>query len=207
MAREDQTTVIQGWIDRLRAGDDSARAALLDCACERLRRLARKMLKGYPGVARWEQEDDVLQNALLRLDRALSAVTPPTARDFFRLATAQIRRELIDLARRHSGPEGLGAHHSTRHEAGGNNSSSVRPDEPVAQTTNDPVRLATWTEFHHLAESLPDDDRETFEFLWYQGLTQGEAALLLDVSERTIARRWVAVRLKLTDALGGQLPF
>src|SRR5262249_11096183 len=30
MAREDHTTVIQGWIDRLRVGDESARAALLD---------------------------------------------------------------------------------------------------------------------------------------------------------------------------------
>jgi RNA polymerase sigma factor (sigma-70 family) len=207
LARADQTTMIQGWIDRLRAGDDSARAALLDCTGERLRRLARKMLKTYPGVGRWEQTDDVLQNALIRLDRALKAVAPPTARDFFRLAAAQIRRELIDLARRFSGPEGLGARHSTRHEAGGNNNTSVRPDEPVAQTTQDPIRLATWTEFHRLAELLPDDERETFELLWYQGLTQGEAASVVGVSERTIARRWVAVRLKLTDALGGELPF
>ena len=99
MAREDHTTVIQGCIDRLRVGDESARAALLDCAADRLARLARKMLKGYPGVARWEQTDDVAQNALIRLDRALRAVTPPTARDFFRLAAAQVRRELIDLAR------------------------------------------------------------------------------------------------------------
>jgi RNA polymerase sigma-70 factor (ECF subfamily) len=207
VTRSDQTTVIQGWIDRLRAGDDSARAALLDCASERLRRLARKMLKSYPGVARWEQDDDVLQNALIRLDRALRGVTPPTARDFFRLAAAQIRRELIDLARRYSGPEGLGAHHSTRHEAGGDNDAQARPDEPVAQTTCDPVRLATWTEFHRQVEGLADEDREVFDLLWYQGLTQREAASVLEVSERTIGRHWVAVRLKLTDALGGQLPF
>ena len=94
MSRADRTTVIQGWVDRLHAGDDSARAALLDSACERLRRLARKMLRGYPGVARWEQEDDVLQNALIRLDRALRAVTPPTARDFFR-STFHYGRDII----------------------------------------------------------------------------------------------------------------
>ena len=49
------------------------------------------MLKGYPGVARWEQSNNVAQNALIRLDRALRAVAPPTARDFFRLAAAQVR--------------------------------------------------------------------------------------------------------------------
>src|SRR5262249_40114492 len=67
MACADQTTVIQGCLDRLRGGDDSARAALLRCAAGRLARLAGKMLRGYPGVARWEQGDDVAQNALIRL--------------------------------------------------------------------------------------------------------------------------------------------
>ncbi len=62
MGREDHTTVIQGWLDRLHAGDDSAREKLLASASDRLARLARKMLKGYPGVARWEQAEDVLQN-------------------------------------------------------------------------------------------------------------------------------------------------
>jgi hypothetical protein len=95
MPRNDQTTVIQGWVDRLHQGDDSARAALLGCAADRLARLTRKMLKGYPGVARWKQPDDVLQNALIRLDRALKAVTPPTARDFFRLAAAQVCRDEV----------------------------------------------------------------------------------------------------------------
>ena len=53
------STQIQLRLDRLRAGDESARDELLDIACERLGRLARKMLRGYPGVRRWEQTDDV----------------------------------------------------------------------------------------------------------------------------------------------------
>jgi len=36
MAREDHTTVIQGCIDRLRHGDESARVALVNCAADRL---------------------------------------------------------------------------------------------------------------------------------------------------------------------------
>jgi hypothetical protein len=55
-----QTQLIQVWIDRLRSGDDSARSALIECACERLTLLTRKMLRQFPGVKRWEQTDDAL---------------------------------------------------------------------------------------------------------------------------------------------------
>lgn len=205
MPRTDQTMIIQGWIDRLRDGDEFARAALLDCAGDRLTRLARKMLKGYPGVGRWEQTDDVLQNALVRLDRALKAVAPPTVRGFFRLAAVQIRRELIDLARRYSRLEGLGAHRWTGDGSNSPDSSSADSSEP-SDTTYEPGRLAAWTEFHHRIEGLSEDDREVFDLLWYQGLTQAEAAVVLGVAERTVNRRWIAARLNLHRALGGQAP-
>src|SRR5436305_5872475 len=113
MSDEPQSALIQGWIDRLKQGDESARSELLRCASERLTRLTRKMLRDFPGVHRWEQTDDVLQNANLRLYSALKAVTPPSARDFFRLAALQIRRELLDMARRYAGPMGLGANHAS----------------------------------------------------------------------------------------------
>jgi RNA polymerase sigma-70 factor (ECF subfamily) len=205
LAHTDQTTIIQGCIDRLRTGDDSARAVLLDCAAGRLARLARKMLKGYPGVGRWEQTDDVLQNALVRLDRALKAGAPPTARDFFRLAATQVRRELIDLARHYSGPEGLGAHHSTCVEGEPSDGAPLGRREP-SDTTYEPGRLAAWTELHRRVEGLPEEDRELFDLLWYQGLTQVEAAKVLGVAERTVNRRWIAARLRLHQALGGQPP-
>ena len=66
MSHGDQTTQIQRRIDSLGAGDASAREALLACAAERLTRLTHKMLKDYRGVHRWEETDDVLQNATLR---------------------------------------------------------------------------------------------------------------------------------------------
>jgi DNA-directed RNA polymerase specialized sigma24 family protein len=115
-------------------GDESARAALLDCAAGRLARLARKMLKGYPGVARWEQTDDVTQKALIRLDRAMREVARPTARDFFRLAVAQARRELIDLARHYQSPHGLGAHLGTL-EGRGDSADGVAMAAESAETT------------------------------------------------------------------------
>src|SRR5262245_35464825 len=66
------------------------------------------MLKGYPNVRRWEQTDDVLQNAVIRLHRALQQLTVQTPLDFFRLAALNIRRELLDLARHYYGPQGRG---------------------------------------------------------------------------------------------------
>jgi RNA polymerase sigma factor (sigma-70 family) len=196
---------VQHWIDRLRAGDPSARDQLLNCAADRLTRLTRKMIRQYPGVHRWEQTDDVLQNALVRLCRALGEVQPPTARDFFRLAAAQIRRELIDMARRYSGPHGLGANHASVARAEGGDGPMPSFGGP-ADLTHEPGQLAVWTEFHSQVEALGEQEREAFDLLYYQGISQAEAAVLLDVSERTIKRRWQAARLQLHEALGGQLP-
>src|SRR5271169_3282825 len=118
MSDDDHSTQIRLCIDRLRSGDRSARDELLGHASERLTRLTRKMLRDFPGVKRWEQTDDVLQNAALRLCRALGEVQPATVADFFRLAAAQIRRELLDLARRYSGARGLGVNYASRVGAG-----------------------------------------------------------------------------------------
>src|SRR5208283_4960961 len=157
MVSDERTLEITDWLDRLRAGDDSAREALLISASERLTRLAHKMLREYPGVRRWEQTGDVLQNALIRLDRALRTVSPPTALDFFRLASAQIRRELIDLARHYFGPAGLGANYKSRCGADEEN----EPGQ-AWESTCDPVRLAAWSEFHARIGELPEADRELF---------------------------------------------
>ena len=200
----DLSTEIQLRLDRLRSGDESVRDELLDITRMRLGRLARKMLQGYPGVRRWEQTDDILQNAALRLCRALKKIRPESVHGFVRLAALQIRRELIDLARHYDGPEGEGRHHASL--AGPDDAGTVPgpPDSP--SDTDDPVRLATWSEFHETVKSLPDAEREVFDMLWYQGLTQREASALLGVTERVAKRRWRSARLKLHEMLGGRMP-
>jgi RNA polymerase sigma factor (sigma-70 family) len=55
-------------------------------------------------------------------------------------------------------------------------------------------------------ERLSDEEREVIDLLWYQGLTQGEAAEVLGVSEKTINRRWMAARMRLGTIMAGQLP-
>jgi hypothetical protein len=111
MAEDSEPTMqLSGWIERWQAGDEGARDRLIEHAYQRLRRLTRKMLKGYPRLRRWDETDDVLHNALGRFLRALREVKPATAAQFFGLAATQIRRELIDLTRHYCGPQGPGAH-------------------------------------------------------------------------------------------------
>ena len=119
-----QTTEAGDLLGRLRAGDDSARERLIALAQGRFVSLARAMLRRHPHVRRWEQTDDLLQAALVRLHRSLAVVRPEDVRHFDNLAAAQIRRELIDLARRHRGPEGIGANHHT---------DGIDPGERLAQ--------------------------------------------------------------------------
>jgi RNA polymerase sigma-70 factor (ECF subfamily) len=198
-----QTLLIQSYLDRLRDGDETARGELLECAIERLRGLARKMLRAYPRVHRWEETDDVLQNAALRLHRTLGQITPATPRDFFRVAALNIRRELLDLAKHYFGPHGQGAKH-----ASGRPADSAGATEPAdrGDLSTEPSRLALWGEFHEQIGALPDEEREVFDLLWYQGLNQAEAAELLGVSERTIKRRWQSARLRLHEVLHGEMP-
>jgi RNA polymerase sigma factor (sigma-70 family) len=199
-----QTIEIQNLVDKLKAGDESARQELINCACDRLTKLTRRMLRGYPRVHRWEQTDDVMQNALMRLYRTLADVKPASAADFYRLAALNIRRELLDLAKHYYGPRGLGAHHASVGPDRGSDDKPLAPD--AAAPDDDPAKLAGWTELHSRVEQLPDEEREVFDLLWYQELPQAEAATLLGVSERTIKRRWASARLKLYEALGGTLP-
>jgi RNA polymerase sigma-70 factor (ECF subfamily) len=195
-----ETVQLTAWLARMRAGDKTAREAFLGHVCERLRRLTRKMLKGYPGVQRWAQTDDVLQNALLRLLRALDDVEPTSTREFLGLAATQIRRELLDLARHFYGPHGTGANYSSRTgEPAG--SAELEPPAPP----DDPGNLAAWGEFHERIGQLPAEERETLDLLYYQGLSQTDAAGLLGVSVRTVQRRWQSALLKLHDLVQGSL--
>jgi RNA polymerase sigma-70 factor (ECF subfamily) len=192
-----QTVLLQGCLDRFRAGEAAAVDELFRHVSGRLERLTRKMLRGFPGVHRWAQTDDVLQNASLRLLRALQEVRPGTVREFFALSAQQIRRELIDLARHYFGPQGLGARHASKDGAGRSPAPGVEPIDPSA----DPARLIDWQEFHELIQQLPDEEREVVDLLFYQELPQAEAAALLGVSIRTVQRRWQSALLQLHDRL------
>jgi RNA polymerase sigma-70 factor (ECF subfamily) len=193
-------SILQQLLPRAVTGEEAAVEALLRHCGDRLTILTRRMLGDFQRVRRWVETDDVLQNALVRLLGALRSVRPQTPRDFFALATLQIRRELLDLARHFYGPEGIGANHDSQPAAGSNSSGG---QEPV-DVRQEPASRARWTELHELMERLPPEEREVTGLLFYQGLSQAEAAEVLNVSLRTVQRRWHDALCRLHRAWAGE---
>jgi DNA-directed RNA polymerase specialized sigma24 family protein len=195
---------VQNSIDRVKAGEPAARDELIGCCCDRLDLLITKMLGRHEQVKRSEHADEVVQRVTMQLYRSLERVAPESSRDFLRLASVHIRRELVDLVAHYFGFDG-----TSTGDAG-----SGRPDAPQNGDTVagpqigpfDVARLSAWTGFHRQIDLLSDEDRELFELLWYQGLTQPETADLLGLSRGAMIRRWQGARLRLFDALNGQLP-
>ncbi|MCI0460577.1 MAG: ECF-type sigma factor, partial [Gemmataceae bacterium] len=97
---------LESWIDRMNAGDLPARDQFIHHTYERLQQLTDRMLHDFSRVKRRVESDDVLHGALVRLLRALQAVTLGSVPEFYHLATTQIRRELLDLARHYAGQPG-----------------------------------------------------------------------------------------------------
>ena len=192
------------WLNKLHSGDAEVVPLLIEHTCERLRTLSRRMLRRFPRVHRWEETDDVFCEAVTKLQQALVAVQPTSSRHFYNLAATQLRRVLIDFARHYYGAEGIGAHHDT---AKINADQSSPPKYDSADSRGEPTSLLEWSEFHELVESLPAEEREVVDLLWYEQLTQEQAAAVLGVTARTIRRRWQDARYKLCKArLGEPLP-
>lgn len=192
MNQRGHTTQLHEHLIEFNSGDLEASEKIIEHTCERLRLRTRQMLRSFPGVGRWNQTDDVLQNAMIRLHRSLAQVKPESPRQFYGLAATQIRRELIDLARKFSGAEGLGANHDT------NDGDAIRksPD-----TNYEPESLEHWSEFHEAVEQLPEDQQAVVGLLWYEGMSQANAANVLHTSLATVKRRWQAARLELSEQL------
>jgi len=191
-------------LQRLHGGDLSARDRIIEVCSNRLRALAHRMLGRYPGVRRWEDTDDVFQNAAMRLHRALGAMQFDTPRSIMALAATQLHRELIDLARRHAGPSSYAANHGTNvmpHSAGDDGADHYIDHIPASDTN-----LDRWTLFHEAVANLPEDEREVFHLVWHLGADQKTIATLLDCSERTVKYRWRAAREAVRAALDGKPP-
>lgn len=183
----------------------AARDALVAAAVDHMRSVAHRMARGFPQVRRWDETDDVVQGASLRLARALDAVVPADGRHLLNLIATLVRRELIDLARRYAGAESFARYHETNlgHVDGQDVFRSDAAEDPV---NSDSEGVSSWTRFHEAADTLNDEDRELFHMVWYLGLSQEQAATTLGCSVRTIARRWDGVKQRLVLQLKGQAP-
>ena len=188
----------------LQAGDGAAREEVVGLVVGRMREVTHRMLRSFRTVRRWDDTDDVVQNAAIRFLRALDATPLSTPEHLVNLATLQIRRELVDLARKHRGPESYAANHESN--------STVVDSEVVMRVSYaaDPYVLEPgverWAAFHEAAAALPAGEREVFELAWFLGAEQVEVAEPLGCSVRTVKRRWDAIKQTLRDALGADVP-
>jgi RNA polymerase sigma factor (sigma-70 family) len=179
-----QTEELHGCLERMMSGDRRALDLLLRRVSARLERLARKTLKHFPRVARWADAEDILQNATMKLIRALEEVRPNSMREFYGLAAMQIRRELLDATKQLFGPEGQGYNHQ-----------STPPDDPKRNLepearVDDERELQKWCEFHEAVGRLPVEEREVVGLIFYHGWKQSEVATLFGVTVRTVQRWW-----------------
>src|SRR5262245_60292212 len=192
---EESSVELQGLLDRLRQGDRKARRLLLDRACERLRRLAGRMLHGsFPELARRHEVDSVVHETWVRLLQALERTEPPTVAAFFRLAPHKVRQVLLDMAQ--------GERRRGQRERIGFSEMDAAPQPPTAANrTYDPSRLALWTEFHEKVATLEEQERTVFEMHYYLDLPQAEIARVLDLHPRKVSYLWVAATEKLGEVL------
>jgi RNA polymerase sigma factor (sigma-70 family) len=193
---------IQACLERLAQGDAAARDELITIACDKMQTMAHRMLGRFPNVRRWDETCDVVQNAALRLYKSLAAVTPTDARAFLGFAAVHVRRELLDLARRHGGIESYAANHETNVRRS-DGEVLMKVDE-AAEDSESHEQIERWTGVHLAAESMPEETREVFQMIWYMGLHQENVAKLLGCSVRTVKRRWEEAKNHLRHTVLGE---
>jgi RNA polymerase sigma-70 factor (ECF subfamily) len=197
MEKEHTTAVVQRYLDEL-AGDSPAEPVIRDLlgrAVGRLHQLCAMLLyKSYPRLARPPvnlQSDEMLSAVVERLLKALREARPATARQFFALACQHMRWELNDMARR---LDEQPAAEELCDEA------VPAPASTASGLTPDSRRILA------AIDSLPEGEREAFDLVRIQGMSQTEAAKVLEVSVMTVNRRLNRGLQLLVATLGDLYP-
>jgi len=207
---DESTSILQGQLERALMGGAEARQRLLELTRDRLMRHARAFLHGrYARLEPFAQTDDVVQQLYLKILRNqdrfwVNAHGEPmrTLAEFFGHTSAWMRDVLCDLLRKECGRDDNRP--AVLPLDGG--SSDTRLHHEPSSNTLDGEKVRRWTEFHEAVARLPDDLRAVFDLLWYQEMSQAEAAALLGVAVPTVKLRWMKARLQVQQALGGS-PF
>jgi RNA polymerase sigma-70 factor (ECF subfamily) len=180
MDEESTTAAIQRYLDALagNAPPDPVIRGLLDRAVRRLQQLCATILyRSYPRLTRPPanlQTDEMLGAVVERLLKALREARPVNPRQFFALACQHMRWELNDMARR-------------------------LDEQPVSVELCDELIPAPASSDSGLTpagrrilaaiDRLPEGEREAFDLVRIQGMSQSEAAQVLEVSVMTVNRR------------------
>ena len=180
MDAEPTSAAVQRYLDEL-AADSPAEAvvrALLGRAVHRLQKLCATLLyRSYPRLTRPPanlQPDEMLGAVVERLLKALREARPASARQFFALACQYIRWELNDMARRLDKQPAA---------------EELREELVPAPASSDSGLTPNGRRILAAIDQLPEGEREAFDLVQVQGLSQAEAAQVLEVSVATVNRR------------------
>ena len=194
----DTTSDVRDLIERLRAGDDLARQALLERIHHRLRRIAAAVSrKDFPRLRAQHDLESVVDEAWAQLMTALRTTQPETPAAFYNLVFRKVRHVLLDMARRQGRHDHFGQQMPLNAEESEDAGLCDVPD-----TTHEPSKLAVWTELHREVEKLPDSQRLVFDCHYLAGFSQAETARLLDMHPKEVSRLWLAAAGRLAEWLG-----
>lgn len=133
----------------------------------------------------------MLSSVAERLLKALREARPGTVRQFFALACQHMRWELNDLARRlDEKPAAV----------------ELRDGLVPSPASSDSGLTPDGRRMLEAISNLPDSEREAFDLVRIQGMTQVEAAQVLGVSAITVKRRLNRALQLLTEALSDLRP-
>lgn len=191
---------IQACLDKLSAGDPTAKDSLLAIAYDRLEHRARQMLAGFQLLKGSYETNDVLHEAYIGLHKSLDAIHPENPRQFLGLVALHIRRKLIDLYRHCRGPESYEANRATNAFRG--TDGVVRHYVDQYPDTGADTGDSRWVRLLEEVSTLNTEDQELFGFRFINGMTHIQIAAQLAVSEKTVIRRWNAVKAELQRRLG-----
>jgi RNA polymerase sigma factor (sigma-70 family) len=204
MATEtDNNTKLDLLIERWNAGDESVFNEIFEFGYPRLMQLAKGIFRD-DRLHRWEQTDDIVQSASVRILNALKEVKPTSSTHFINLFAMQIRRELADLGRKHFGKHGLGAnHHTNKNRTPGNTSFDPLVDlrEFVSRDRWDPQEIVM---MYDLVDKLPEKEAKVFDLVEVWKMTQEEVAARLEISTKTVSRQLESAKELLGELLLGK---
>jgi len=201
MADERTTVVVQRFLNQLAgvSGDAPVEPIVRQLLAESVNRLqllcASLLFRSYPRLTHPPlnlQPDELLSSVVERMLKAMQSVRPQNVRQFFALANQHMRWELNDLARRLDKQPGMKGVAESMVAAPAQSSDSQL--SPNARRILDAI------------ESLPTEEREAFDLVRIQGMTQPDAAAVLSVSAKTVQRRMNRALLLLSEKLSDLQP-